>query len=123
MAARVTAAEVKEILENSSLSDANVETFITGANVFITEALGDKNLSESLLKEIERYYTAHLIALTVERMASKEGAGGASITYNGTYDKGLKSSPYGQIVLTMDTTGTLAKMEGMKSAKTIAVKS
>jgi len=123
MAARVTADDVKLILDNTSLTDTVIDTFITGANVFVTDALGNSKLGDDVLKEIERYYTAHLIALTVERMASKEGAGGASITYTGTYGQGLKSSPYGQIVLTMDITGTLAKLDGKKSASMYAIKS
>lgn len=123
MAARVTVDEVKSILDNTSLTDPVIQTFITGANVYVTDALNGSGLGDDMLKEIERYYAAHLIAITVERMASKEGAGGASITYTGTYGQGLKSSSYGQICLTMDTTGTLAKLDGKKSASTIAIES
>ena len=63
-----------------------------------------------------------MIASTRERMAKSEAAGGASITYLGEAGKALESTPYGQMVLTLDTTGAMASL-GLKKASIYAVKS
>ena len=122
MAARVTATEVQAILVENDLTDITVESFIAGATALVDAALASSSLSDALLKEIERYYTAHLISSTVERMALKEGAGGASITYTGGYGGGLDSTSYGQTVKALDTTGKMAALGG-KAASTYAIKS
>lgn len=117
--ARTTAAEVKQILD-TDLSDAIVDAYIVGANAMVTDALSSSGLSDTLLEEIERWLSAHMIASTRERMAEKEGAGGASITYTGKYGEQLASTPYGQQVLILDTTGTMASL-GKKKAVLAAV--
>jgi predicted double-glycine peptidase len=110
--ARVTAAEVKEII-NSSLTELQVVPYITSANVYVTDRLGASTLSAATLKEIERWFTAHMIAITRERVAKSEEAGGARIEYIGQFGEGLKSTPYGQMCISLDTTGLLAQ-EGKK---------
>src|SRR3990167_11412597 len=65
--ARVTSIEVKEII---STDIADLTAYITAANLLVTEVLGGL-LSDALLKEIERWLSAHLIA--------SGGEGGARI--------------------------------------------
>lgn len=120
MAVRVTATEVKQILDNSKLTDTVVGAYITGANQLVTEVLGSSSLGDDLLKEIERWLTAHMIATTRERVAAEEGAGGAYIKYTGSYEQNLRSSPYGQHVLVLDTTGKFASLGG-RSARIVAI--
>lgn len=110
--ARVTAAEVKEII-NTSLTETQVTPYITSANVYVTDRLGSSTLAASTLKEIERWFTAHMIASTQERISKSEEAGGARIEYVGEYGEGLKSTPYGQMCISLDTTGLLVQ-EGKK---------
>ena len=117
---RVTATEVKEILNDSTLSDTIVDAYILGANSLVNSALGTGDTA--LLKEIERWMAAHMIASTRERMAQEEGAGGAYIKYLGTGGQELSSTPYGQMVLTLDTTGAMASL-GLKKASIRAVTS
>lgn len=119
--ARTTATEVKEILD-TDLDDSIVEAFIVGANALVTEVLGETDLGDTLLEEIERWLTAHMIASTRKRMAAEEGAGGAYIKYTGKFDKNLASTPYGQQALVLDATGNMAKL-GTKAARLIAVTS
>ena len=119
MAVRVTATEVKQILDDSALSDTIVDAYITGANALVNDTLGTG--TTDILKQIELWLTAHMISCTRERMAKTEGAGGASITYIGEYGDALNSTPYGQMVLTLDTTGSMASL-GLKKASTIAIK-
>jgi hypothetical protein len=120
MAVRVTAAEVKVILDNTALSDTDIDAYIVGANALVNSVLGTG--TEDILTEIEKWLTAHMIASTRERQAIKEGAGGASITYSGNYDTMLSSTSYGQMVMTLDSTGLMAAL-GMKAVRIIAIKS
>jgi hypothetical protein len=121
MAVRVTANEVKEIIE-TELSNTIIEAYITGANQLVTEVLGTTSLGTDLLKEIERWLSAHMMAISRERQAMEEGAGGAYIKYSGSYGEALKSTSYGQMVLALDTTGTFASLSG-KSARIFAIES
>ena len=121
--ARVTVAEVQAILPSNSLTDAVVDAFILGATTLVDSAIGDSTeLSTALKKEIERWLTAHMLTGTLERMAESEGAGGANIKYTGAYGQNLASTPYGQMVLTLDTTGKMASL-GKKTASMYAVTS
>lgn len=114
---RVSAVEVQEII-NTELTTGRIETFISGAATFIENALAGKSLSEDHLKELQRWMSAHLIATTSERQLQKASAGPASATYFGVPGKGLEGSTYGQAVLNMDFTGTLAEMNAnYKTAK------
>ena len=118
MAVRITAAEVRDIMDATVLTDPIIGTYILGANTLINSVLGIG--ITDILKEIERWLTAHLIAISRERMAKKEEAGGAKIEYIGDYGAGLDSTPYGQMVQILDTTGAMATLM-MKKATTYAV--
>ena len=118
--ARVTVTEVKQILDDSLLSDSIVGAYITGSNTLVNSVLGTGETD--LLKQIEMWLTAHMISCTRERMAKKEGAGGASIEYTGQYGENLSSTPYGQMVLVLDVSGEMAALSGKKASIT-AIKS
>jgi hypothetical protein len=123
MTARVTATEVKAILKETELTDPNVEEFIAAATLVVDSVFsGDTTTSASLLKEIERWFTAHLIACTLERMEKEAGAGTAYIKYIGDYGQGLSGTPYGQAIMTMDITGKMAMLY-RRAASTRAVTS
>lgn len=104
--ARTTATDVKAIM-GSTLADVVVNAYITSANIFVTNSLGT-TLGDDVLEQIEMWLSAHMIATTRERVAKKEGAGGAEIEYVGQFGEGLKSTSYGQMALALDTTGVLA---------------
>lgn len=120
--ARVTIAEVKEIMPTLTLDDTNIAAFILGATTLVDQVLSSSGLGTDLLKEIERWLTAHMISLGPERMAKKEGAGGAEIEYVGVFGEGLKSTTYGQMVIAMDTSGSMAALAG-KTVSITAIKS
>ena len=119
MAVRVTATEVKQILDDSDLTDAIVDAYIIGANIFVTDNLASSTLTDDTLEQIELWTTAHMITATRERMAKKEEAGGAKIEYNGTTASGFNATPYGQMVLALDSTGTIATLDKGKKAISI----
>lgn len=111
---RVTAEEVLAIMDNVVLDDVIVEAYILGAESFITENLLDSGLEETSLKEIERWLSAHLIAVTRERQSKKESAGKASIEYAGVWGEGLTQTSYGQTAIALDSTGTLSNLSKKK---------
>ena len=113
MAVRTTAAEVKLILDDTSLSDGIIDSFITSANLFVTNALASTSLGATTLADIERWITAHLVSYTRDRQAKKEEAGSAKIEYTGNFNgKGLLGTSYGQMAVSLDTTGTLEEISG-----------
>jgi len=123
MTARVTAEEVKQIID-TDLADAIVDAYILGANHTVTEVLGDDtDLSDGHKKEIERWLTAHLIAATREQQIQKAGASGANVTYQGMTGKGLEATLYGQQVLAMDTTGKMAAAMSKQKVSLTAITS
>lgn len=120
MAVLVTAAEVKQIIPTTIL-DAVVEAYILAADELVNNVLaGSTTLSAALKKEIERWLTAHMIASTQERKEIEAGAGGAYIKYPDVYGEQLKSTSYGQMVLTLDTTNSFACLGG-KTAGMFAI--
>lgn len=120
MTNRVAPEEVKAIMDNVTVPSIDMDTYILGANTLVNTALGTGD--SPILKEIERWLAAHLIAITRERMALKEEAGTAKITYIGEYGKGLNSTPYGQMVMILDLTGKMANLM-LKTASIYAIKS
>jgi len=120
--ARTTAAEVMEIMPDTSLTTAQINPFITVATGIVTEHLADCGMSDAELEEVERWLTAHIIAITVERQAKTEKVGEASLTYQGNFGEGLKRSTYGEMVMMLDNCGILAQI-GKRKIKVHAIKS
>ena len=111
--ARTTAAEVKLILDTTTLTDPVIDSFIVSANLFVTNALASTTLGATTLADIERWISAHLLSFTIERQAKKEEAGSAKIEYAGNFNgKGLLGTSYGQLAVSLDTTGTLEEIAG-----------
>jgi hypothetical protein len=109
--ARVTEIEVKAIMDKCTTATATVNTMIDAASELITVTFeGDSTMSDTQLKELERWLTAHMLASTFHRMADQTKVGDASVKYTGKYGMKLESTPYGQMVLTLDTSGKMAKL-------------
>lgn len=107
--AYVTPDEVIAIMEECSLTSEQVDPYILSAHLLVTEALSDKGLSLTRLKDIEKYLAAHFIASIHSRPTSREKVGEAEVEYaNAKFGEGLKATPYGQMAMMMDTTGSLA---------------
>jgi hypothetical protein len=124
MAARVTATEVKEIMDNCTATDITVDAFITAGTLLIDNVFAeDTSIGDDLLKEIERWFVAHMLASTISRQTSREKLGDADFTYTGKWGENLKSTSYGQMVLTLDFTGKMSANTGKQEASTYAIKS
>ena len=120
--ARVTTDEVREIFE-TSLEEDRITACITAANLIITETVAASTnpvVPTSLLKEIERWLSAHLCAiqdpvpLRVKIGEAEQWSFPASVTT--AFGKGLLLSPYGQQAVMLDISGTLAKLGMMQAS-------
>ncbi len=112
--ARVTPTEVKEILE---FDPGTIDAFITAANLFVTEMLSGKGLSDDLLKEIERWVSAHLVAIMDgDLRLDAEKIGDASSKYQGKTGMHLNATLYGQQAQMLDSTGTLVDVGKTQSS-------
>lgn len=117
--ARTTDTAVFEIIE-TTLTD--IDTFITTANLFVTNVLGDAGLSDALLEEIERYLTAHFLSVKDQRVKS-EKIDVLSFTYQGDTGMGLKATHYGQTAILLDSSGTLEDIAENGVSKSVSMRS
>ncbi len=107
MAPRVSVLDVESIMGEQTFS---LVPFINTANVIVNNYLLGK-MSEEVLTEVERYLAAHLACVRADR-AVYESIGDASVKYMRTIGgPGMASTDFGQIVLQLDTSGTLAESE------------
>ena len=120
--AYITPEEVRAIMDNCTLEDSKIDPYILSAHLLVTDVLGDSSLSTNRLTDIEKWLTAHLIASTQIRMATREKVGNAEVEYADKFGEGLNSTPYGQMVLLLDKTGVFAGI-GKRVASIYAVKS
>lgn len=124
MAVRTTHDEVLEIMDNCTVSHSVIDKLIIAASAVVDQVfLDDDDIGDTLLAEIEKWLTAHMIASTsLYRTTSEEEVGDARAKYTGQWGKKLESTPYGQMVLTLDTTGKMARL-GKMAASIFAVPS
>ena len=104
--ARTTVGNVKEVITTNA-TDKQVDEIIKTANLLVNTHLSDQGLSANLLADIEKWLTAHLLALTFDRQAEQKKVGDASEKY-AALGQGLKSTTYGQIVISLDSSGMLS---------------
>lgn len=122
MAVRVDASEVKEILDNCQLDDTEIDPYIVAASALLDQIFAnDTVMSTTLLKEVERWYAAHLIACTRFRTKDTEKLGDAAVKYTGKYDIGLDATLYGQTLKQFDVTGKFSSYVGKKQASIYAI--
>ena len=118
---RTTVARVLTILGETDISEIDIESYIGASNTFTTAQLDTSTLGDLVLEEIERWMTAHMISVSRQRMGKKEEAGSAKIEYIGIYGSMLNSTPFGQMVVSLDTTGKMAAI-GKKTASFNSIK-
>jgi len=110
--ARVSAAQVKEIIETDIDDDILLSNFIDTAHIYVDTHLSAAGHDSHILTKIELYLAAHFVAITDEGGALKyTKLGDASDAYDTSFlDSGLKSTRYGQTALTLDSSGILANV-------------
>ena len=120
MAYYVTPDDVQAIMKSCPLTDDQIDPYIKTAHVYLLRVFDGIDASVALLTDIERWFTAHLIASIHDKTTVKEKIGDAEVNYTTKVGEGLKSTPYGEMVLALDTTGAMAK-SSMKKASIYAV--
>jgi hypothetical protein len=109
---RATPAEVVAIFPTT----VDVLPFMMTASTLVETTLGVSGLGEPTLREIEIWWTAHLLSLSSPAVISRK-LGQTDLTYeHGTLGTGLASTRYGQVVLQLDTSGTLVAASSGKRA-------
>ena len=121
MSAYTTPEHVRAIMDETQLTDAQLTPYITSAHALMVSVFGTAQIGTDLLAEIERWLSAHLVAITRERIAKKEEAGGAKVEYAGMLGADLSATHYGQTAMIMDFTGRLRALSGKQMARIMAI--
>lgn len=111
MTHRVTQEEVKAIIP-TEIED--ISPFIQTAHVLLNKTLASET-DDELLKEIEKWLSAHYVAIADPRVRQIK-IGDVTETYYGRSGEGLSHTPYGQQVLALDTTGSFALLSKTKAS-------
>ena len=113
--ARATADGVKEIV-STSLSDDVVEAHcVDTANLYVDTHLLSAGHSNATLEKIELFLAAHILSLMEERGSLKGGKfGDASEFLADVYSEGFRSTRFGQLAISLDSSGTLAALGSAK---------
>ncbi|MCP4566487.1 MAG: hypothetical protein GY841_02770 [FCB group bacterium] len=104
--ARTDATEIGKIIDVDSGDD--LDAFIDAANILVTDILGESGTATATLAVIETWLAAHFYAIYKPR-ASAEKAGSVSESFDYKIDLALNQTRYGQMALSLDTTGALAR--------------
>jgi hypothetical protein len=120
MAVRTNAADVKAIIA-TSLTESEVDVYIADANALVNAILGEEGLTDALLTTIEKWVTAHLIAMTKSRQPQYKKIGDGAESYP-KLGMNMHTTTYGQTAIAFDTSGKLANV-GKKRIKIEAVPS
>lgn len=100
---RTTDTAVRRIIEIDD--DLTTSPFIEAASAMITEHCS--SLDTTTAELVERWLSAHFICIYDPR-ATKEGAKNVTATYQSKVALGLNVSHYGQMALSLDSSGGLA---------------
>ena len=116
--ATITPALVREVIK-TELTDDEISGVITTSNVLYSTLLANKGFGDGLEIEIKRYLTAHFVAVKDPTPTVKAvGLGDAREEYeqigNVTVQTGLKATRWGQTAITLDPSGTLIRVGGVK---------
>lgn len=116
--ARVTVAEVRDIIPNTTLTDAQIQAAIDSATLIIDRIAAGcgSNLSEAELKQAELYLSAHLCATSDQSLAVTEEKFENSSRKVGNQGNGAGylSTSYGETA-NMLTNGCLAQSQKRKA--------
>jgi hypothetical protein len=109
---RVTAEDIREIFPTTT----NPLPFILAASLLVDTYQERAGWSLGLATEIERWWTAHLMAVASNGAVTRLELGNTTVvTASPKLGDGLKGTPFGQQVLLMDQSGTLENV-GLKRA-------
>jgi hypothetical protein len=104
---RTTKTAVRYVID-TSLEDDEIDALIEQANIMVTATVGLSVLSSDVLKNIETWLTAHLIAIGKERQPIVEKVGDIWLQFDKAAAAAnfLELTNYGRTVLFLDPTGS-----------------
>ena len=104
MSVRTTIKLVKSVTD-TELTNIQIIALIEQSNRIVTRLLSGEGMADDLLADIETWYTAHLIAVGWERQLKSEKVDDMWLTYQGKFGAFLESTTFGQMVLSLDSSG------------------
>ena len=117
MAVRVTADEVREIIDVDASLD--LSAFILAANVLVTNRLaGDHDVDT--LKEIERWAAAHFVSIREPNSRLDQIGDARREKQVGGLGRQLESTLYGQQAILLDTSGKLQRTKAPSMVQAMA---
>ena len=133
--ALITPAHVREVI-STSLTDNEVNGLISAAVALVNARLSDSSLENGTILEIQRWLSAHFVAVkgSMVNIGStnsgivEEKLGAASVKYSDSSKSSvdrlsmtnLKGTMWGQTAIAFDTTGTLSNLGG-KPGRVVAL--
>ena len=122
MAIRVTVEQVQALFTDADpdVTESQVLDAITTANSIVEERLltaltpALSTLSELTLTQIEKYLSAHFVAL-IDTPIARDSVGTISENVQQRVDLGLLYTKYGQQAVLLDATGVLRSMTAVKA--------
>ncbi len=109
MAIRVSVEEVKRII-STTIEDSSVYEHTVVASRLVDDLLTGKGMSAGRLRDIELYFSAHLVAVRDQEAGQvvSRDVGGTAAEYGGDLGQALSFTRYGQQAMVLDTSGTLS---------------
>ncbi len=112
---RITDADVEQIYDVDSSID--LTAFITAGHIIVEKNLLGKGIDEDCLFEIERWLSAHMVAISnIAPITARERAGSVEEAFQYKLGLNLQVTMYGQQAIMLDPTGTLFKLSKKGSA-------
>jgi len=115
----ISHADVIKLFPNDTLEVSAVEPHVADANLLVGEILGTSSLSDERKDMITKYLAAHFFVLAQHEGGIFEEKIGESSEKRGstfTLGKGLELTRFGQMVLSLDTTGSFQNQMGVSQS-------
>lgn len=114
-AVAVSVNQVRNIIVNTELTDAQIEGGISTATIIVLENLMVANLATSVITEITTYLAAHFVSLRDKTTRIvREKIGDAEVEYEASKPSAgytpLDSTEWGATALLLDTSGILLSL-------------
>lgn len=99
-----------DVLAVAELAASDLSVFIENAKAIVDSYLLEKGLADAILRRIAIYLSAHF-AFLKEGQIKSEKIGDSNTTFNVTSGFGLLSTTFGQMAISLDSSGTLWELE------------
>lgn len=109
MAVRTTISAVQKIIVYDTVQIPDLTPFIASASLLVDEVVAiAPSPSAGILEVVERYLTAHLVAITDPRTASEQ-VRSLQQSFQYKLGMGLALTHHGSMAMLLDTSGRLAR--------------